>query len=750
MILRSLGLAATVALTLAHSTAAPAQTAPKPLTLERVFAAPSLTGSAPRGLKLSPDGKLVTLLRNRADDVERYDLWAIDPATGAARMLIDSKALGSGAALSEAEKMQRERARIGNLKGIVDYLWSPNGQAILVPLDGDLYLADLGGKVRRLTNTPVGELNPAVSKTGRFVSFVRDGNVVVLDLASGQEKVVTSGASDTVSWGVAEFIAQEEMKRTDGLWWAPGDRRIAVARVDESPVEVATRTSIGADKTTTVQQRYPAAGTANARVDLYLMNPDGTGAVKADLGSNPDVYLARVDWLPDGTAAIVQRQSRDQSRLDFLRVDARTGASTLLFSDTSASFVTLTDDLKPLKDGSLIFSSERSGFRHLYRWNKGRTTPLTRGNWQIDEVAGIDEQAGRIYFRSNRERSPEYQLYALDLRRPGAQPVALTTAGANTSVKMDDSGRLAIISRSAPNQPSQVYLADGTGKRLAWVDENRIEGSHPLAAYFAPITPTYGRLTAADGVTQLDYRLIMPASGGARAPSLMTVYGGPQSQDVETKFVSPLDRYLLQQGFALFQVANRGQAGRGVAFQRPSFKALGTVEVADQLAALKWLKAQPGVDPQRVSVYGWSYGGYMVLKLLEAAPGAFAAGIAGAPVTRWDLYDTHYTEQYLGDPRTNRAAYDQADALHDATSISDPLLLLHGLSDDNVLFQNSTELMARLQEGKVPFETMLYPGRTHAIAGPNVSVHVWSTILNFLDRRGLTPAKTGAPQPIAR
>jgi dipeptidyl-peptidase-4 len=270
-----------------------------------------------------------------------------------------------------------------------------------------------------------------------------------------------------------------------------------------------------------------------------------------------------------------------------------------------------------------------------------------------------------------------------------------------------------------------------------------------LAPYFAPVTPTYGRLTAADGKTQLDYRLITPASSaaGARAPVLMTVYGGPQSQDVQTKFVSPLDRYLLQQGFALFQVANRGQAGRGVAYQRPSFKALGTVEVDDQLTALNWLRTQPQVDPARVSIYGWSYGGYMVLKLLEAAPGAFAAGIAGAPVTRWDLYDTHYTEQYLGNPRTNRVGYDRADALHDATKIRDPLLLLHGLSDDNVLFQNSTELMARLQEGRVPFETMLYPGRTHAISGPNVSVHVWQTILDFLGGRGIAPR---SPAPPAR
>ena len=366
MNLRIIGMTASLAL-IPASAGAQTPSRPEPLTLERVFAAPSLTGTAPRGLKLAPDGKLVTLLRNRPDDTERYDLWAIDPASGTARMLVDSKAIGSGAALSEAERMQRERARIGNLKGIVDYDWSPDGKALLVPLDGDLYLADLAGKVRRLTATPGSELNGAVSKSGRFVSFVRDGNVVVIDLTSGAAKAITSGASETVQWGIAEFIAQEELARTKGLWWAPGDARLAVARVDEGPVAVATRTAIGADKTTTFQQRYPAAGTANALVDLYLMNPDGTGPVKIDLGANPDVYLARVDWLPDGKALIVQRQTRDQSRVDYLRVDAATGAATRLFSDSSESFVSLGDDLKPRKDGSLIFSSERSGFRHLYR-----------------------------------------------------------------------------------------------------------------------------------------------------------------------------------------------------------------------------------------------------------------------------------------------------------------------------------------------------------------------------------------------
>lgn len=730
-----LGLASTTALAQSQ----------QPLTLERVFAAPALSGPVPRMVKLSPDGRLATLLRNRPDDTERYDLWAIDPATGQMRMLVDSKKVGSGAALSEAARMQQERARTANIKGIVSYDWAPDGKSLLVPLDGDLYLASLDGQVRRLTNSPDSELDGTVSETGRFVSFVAGNELHVINLADGQARKITDGASDTVSWGLAEFIAQEEMKRTRGHWWSPDDRRIAVARVDEGPVEVATRAAIGAEKTTVVQQRYPRAGTDNALVDLYLMNPDGSARVKADLGSNPDVYLARVDWMKDGRSLIVQRQSRDQKRLDYLRVDAATGASTLLFSDSSSTWINLSEDLKPLKDGSLLYSSEKSGHRHLYQWARNRSTALTSGDWSVGEVVGLDEEAGKVFFTANRERSIEYQLYALDYRHRGAKPVQLTANGTNNAVTMDKSGTLAVIASRSTAQPAQVWLADASGKRLAWIEENRVAGDHPFGPYWDQrIAPTYGKLTAADGKTQLDYSLILPPGlkeRGGKAPVLMTVYGGPTAQDVQTGFAGALNQYLVQQGWILFQVVNRGEEGRGVAFQQPAYRALGGPEVADQLAALKWLKAQPFVQADKVAVSGWSYGGYMVLKLLEAAPGAFAAGIAGAPVTKWELYDTHYTERYLSDPRTDPGAYAKASALTDATAIKDPLLLIHGLSDDNVLFQNSTELMAKLQEAKVPFEVMVYPGKTHAVAGPNISVHRYGTMLRFLDRLGISPAK---------
>ena len=715
---------------------------PQRLTLDRIFGNPALTGKVPRSAKLSPNGELVTLLRNRPDDIERYDLWAIDPATSRARMIVDSKKIGSGAELSEAEKMQRERARLSGLKGIVAYDWAPDGQHILVPIDGDLYLADLTGNVRRLTDTKTSELDGMVSEKGRFVSFVRERRFHVLDLTTMTDRAVTPEERDTASWGLAEFIAQEELGRFRGAWWAPDDSRIALTRVDESGVEVATRASIGAEKTTTFEQRYPRAGTDNAKVDLYLMNPDGGGLVKADLGIDPDVYLARVDWLPDASGLIVQRESRDQKTLDLIRIDASTGAATPLLTDRSGMWINLNDDLKPLKDGSFVFSSERSGYRHLYRWTKGRITALTSGPWVVDKMVGVDEASGTLFFTADRERSVDKGLYRLDYRRLGAKPVLLTQPETTNAAVMDKSAHLALVTTSYPGQPSQVWLASGTGKRLAWVEENRVGAAHPWAPFAAAqVTPEFGRLTAADGVTQLDYKLLRPVlAPGQRAPVLVHVYGGPQAQDVTNSFVDPLDQYFVQQGWAVFAVGGRGQEGRGTAFQKPAYHALGGVEVADQLASLAWLKKQPFVDPAKVAVFGWSYGGYMTLKLLEAAPHAYAAGIAVAPVVRWNLYDTHYSEHYMGDPRNGRAAYEKADALHDTKKIADPLLLMHGMADDNVLFQNSTELMAKMQEEKIPFETMLYPGKTHAISGPNVSVFLYQTIERFLARNAVAPA----------
>ncbi|MFL9842699.1 S9 family peptidase [Sphingomonas sp. ST-64] len=713
------------------------QPTPTDLTLERIFASPDLAGTAPRALKLSPDGKLVTLLRNRPDDNQRYDLWAMDTATGKWRMLVDSLKIGTGAELSEAEKMQRERARIGGTKGIVAYDWAPDGKSILVPLDGDLYLATLDGNVRRLTATEGGELNPVISPRGGYASFVRDQNLVVLDLGSGTETQATTEGKGTVHFGEAEFVAQEEMGRSTGYWWSPDDRRIAVQRFDEAPVGIVSRAAIGAEGTKVYDQRYPKAGTANVLVDLYVMNPDGSGKVKVDLGPDTDIYLARVDWTPDGKTLLVQRQNRAQTVLDMLAVDPATGKSRILFSEKARekSWINLSDSYRPLKDGSIIWWSERDGHGHLYRFKDGEWDQLTSGNWEVADLLGVDEEQGSVKFLGNRDGPLERHVYSINYKFNRGGYGKLTEQGWWHAASSDAQGHRLIVTRSRPDQPPQVMLTDGAGNRTAWVSENKVASDHPYAPYLASHRQKqFGTIKAADG-TDLYWEMITPKlEPGKKYPVFFHHYGGPHSQQVSRAWGGALQQYLVDRGYIWFVVDNRGAANRGKAFEDHLYQAMGSVEVADQLAGAAYLKSLDFVDADRIATYGWSYGGYMTLKMLQAAPGTFAAGISGAPVSKWELYDTHYTERYMGDPRKVQAAYDVSNTVADATKIADPLLLIHGMADDNVVLEHSTVMMARMQGAAVPFDVMLYPGQTHRVAGPGISVHLWTTILNFLDR----------------
>jgi dipeptidyl-peptidase-4 len=709
------------------------------LTLERVFASPDLAGPQPRALKLSPDGALVTLLKPRADEKERLDLWAIDTRTGQQRMLVDSRKTGSGAALSEAEKMQRERDRsVAGSSGITSYDWSPDGKSILVPVDGDLYLAALDGKVQRLTDTPDGELNGVVSPKGGFVSFVRGGNLFVQPIG-GAERQVTQGASDTVSWGVAEFVAQEEMDRRTGYWWSPDDALIAVARVDEGPVGIVTRTAIGGEGTKVYQQRYPAAGTPNAIVDLYVMKPDGSGQVKVDLGPDRDIYLARVDWAKDGRTLYVQRETRDQKRLDLLAVDPATGKARVILSESAKSWINLSDNFHPLSGGDFLWWSERSGHGHLYRVAGKKWTALTSGDWEVKALVAVDENAGLAYFTGNRETPLEQQLYSAPITRPAA-PRQITTSGWWNDAVMDGAASRVVITRQNSDQPKQVYLADSAGKQLQWLSENALKGDHPYAPYLASHVQTrFGTIRAKDGTTLYTKIMNPPIAPGKRYPVFMMHYGGPGGgRQVTNTWSGALNQYLVDRGWIVFAVDNRGTPDRGKAFEDHLYRAMGTVEVEDQLVGVDWLKAQPFVDPKRIATYGWSYGGYMSLKLLEKAPGVFAAAVGGAPVTKWELYDTHYTERYLGQPQDKPSAYPASGAIEEAVKISDPLLLIHGMSDDNVVFDNATALMAKMQSAAVPFEMMAYPGQTHRVGGPGISVHLWRTIEDFLARRGVS------------
>jgi dipeptidyl-peptidase-4 len=712
------------------------------LTPERIFADPSINGPAARNVQLSPDGELVTYLKAKPDDQNALDLWAADTKGGAPFMLVDSRALApQQAELSEAEKSRRERMRITQ-HGVVEYHWDDEGRFILVPLDGDLYLAERhGGKVRRLTNTKEDEVDSKVSPKGRYVSFLRGANLYAIDLASGKEAALTTDGHDPISWGAAEFAAQEEMGRYTGYWWSPDESRIALTRVDESGVDIIPRLEVGAEGLTSVNQRYPRAGRPNAVVDLYVEDIATQKRVKMDLGGNPDIYLARAGWAKDGRTLYVQRLTRDQKRLDLLACDPASGACRTILSETSPHWVELSDDFKPLASGDFLWSSERSGYRHLYLYAGDGTLKrqVTSGDWPVASLEGVDEASGRAIFLASVDTPVESQLYSISYRDADT-PHALTSGHGWWGASVAKKGGAFVGGYSDPMTPPRTGLYAADGKFLRWIEENKLDAHHPYAAYLANRrVPEFGTIKADDG-TALHYAITTPVGfdPAKKYPAIIEVYGGPHVQTVRRDWGAVTDQLLSEAGYVLFRLDNRGSDNRSVAFKTAVDRKLGIVETQDQLAGKRFLETLAYIDAKRIAVSGWSYGGFMTLMLLTEKGAGFAAGASGAPPTDWSFYDTCYTERYMGTPQDNAAGYHQTDILGRLDGLSGRLMLLKGLSDDNVILANSTRLMAALQERGQTFDSADYPGARHGINGNARRLQLWRTYLEFF-RRNLHP-----------
>ena len=707
------------------------------LTFERIFDDPPLVGNLPRALQFSPDGLTLGYLDGTGAPPVFRDFWVMDVKTGTRRM-----AFSMAEFLIQPDRVTPsiEAAAERDGKGLAPtgFKWSPDSKSVLFSIAGDLVLLNLKkGEARTITDSREVEQAAQFSPDGRKIAYVREGNIHVLNLTTMREKRLTTDgrAIGPVRNGLPEYIASEEMKRFSGFWWSPNSRRIAFVRTDESGLQERPRIILESEGFKQISPYYPRAGQPNVAVRLGIVN---TGSKRKRWARIDDFeYLARVKWTPDGDGLVIATQSRDQKSLEVTLLNRKGRPQRTLVRESADNWINLNHDFRFLEHRSqFIWASERDGRKRLYLHDlEGNNLgPLTTGLGHLDEVVGVDPDGNRLYVLGWANTPLEKHLFVTDLD-PATHdaPVPLTEPGRWHHAVLSPGKQSFIDVDTSPADLPRVALRAVDGTLLHWIEENRLTAQHPYAAYANQhVIPAFGTIAADDG-TPLHYRIVKPGTDGPH-PAIIHVYGGPKGQLARRNWMPLWYQVAAARGYVVFSIDNRGTARRSHDFEAVLSGRLGDVEVKDQVKGLEWLRNQPFVDPDRIAVRGWSYGGYMALKMILAAPDRLAAAVAGAPVTDWRLYDTHYTERFLGLPEENPDAYDASDLFPEITQLKRPLLLIHGLADGNVTIENSTMLMTALQEKSIPFDVMVYPGANHSINRDGQGRHVEEATFRFLDR----------------
>ncbi len=688
------------------------------LTPEIVARFPRPGASAPQKIAFVPGSRRIAYLFSGRGDLAR-DLWEMDLATGEKRILLAAAGGGPGARpMSREEELRRERERLRE-SGVTHFAWADDAPALLVPLRGDAWVD--GRVVAR------GLASPRLSRDGRLLVFVREGEVWAMPLPEGLERRLTSGAAAGLTHGLADYIAQEEMGRPEGLWISPDGRFVAFEEADERHVPAYPIVHQHGDRMEMEAHRYPFAGAGNPRVRLGVVPVAGGPPVWMDLEG--DEYLARVSWAPDGRL-LAQTQTRDQRRLALRALDPATGRGRVLLVEESELWVTLPDDLKLLPGGEFVWASERTGLKQLeLRREERLVRALTAHPFPVDAVAAV--AGGRVFYEASGGEPTERRVFSVPLA--GGEPACLTPEPgwhggprwtATTAVSPD--GSCFVDEHESRTIPPTIRVRAADGRVI-----REVHAPGPVPGLPPPEILSF---RARDGET---VRAMLYRPERLPAPLVVHVYGGPGVQLVHDTWLATADlrpQFLAQQGILVLKADGRGSARRGVAWQAPIAGCTGEVELRDQVDGVRHATALGLVDRGRVGIYGWSYGGYMTLMALAKAPEVFRAGVAGAPVTHWDGYDTHYTERYMGTPQANPDGYRESSVLTHAGKIRGKLLVIHGMLDENVHFRHTARLVEALNRAGVPHELMLLPGERHMPRDEAVMAAEESRIAEFFER----------------
>jgi len=628
---------------------------------------------------------------------------------------------------------------------IEEYKFSADGTKLLVFTNsarvwrqntkGTYYIWDLVAKrLIRVSAKPGYQMFAKLSPDGRLVGFVRDNNIYVSDLTTGVETALTTDGGDDVINGTSDWVYEEELDLRDAFRWSPDGKRIAFWRLDQSAIRPFYLVNADSLYPELAPVRYPKAGTRNSEVKIGVVDVATRAKVWVDLGPDKDCYVAAMDFAGSPDGVWLTRLNRHQNRLDLLLADARSGASRSIMTDTDSAWVDANQPRWIAGGKQFLFVSEREGYDQVYLFNRdgALVRRVTPGGWDVQDVYGVDEKKQVVYLSGAIDGPLGRQLVRVGLDGKGL--TRLSTEPGTHSAEFAPTFALYVETYSRAGVPPVQTLRRADGNLVRTIADNA--KLREKVAALGLNRPEFVTVKTPGGV-DLNAWLIKPRGFDQtrRYPLLMTVYGGPGSQTVTDSWGGPnylWHQMLAQDGYLVASVDNRGTGGRGAKFMKMTYLHLGRYEVADQIAAARWFAGQAFVNPDRIGIWGWSYGGYMSSLSMFRGAGVFKAAVAVAPVTDWRLYDTIYTERYMRTPQENPDGYAESAPLAYADSLKGSFLLVHGTGDDNVHFQNSVRLVERLEAANKQFDMRIYPNRTHAIAGGNTRENLFGLLTRWL------------------
>ena len=700
-----------------------------PIPIEEISKFPLPGMDFPSNFFFSPDGKYLTYLKS-VDSSGYKGLYGLN-LTDKSEFLIADKLGDPSAKETLEEQLRRQRLRQMS-GGISQYFWTKDSK-ILIPHQGSIYWLEDPFSTPEILVTASNHpcLDVKASPNGKFISFVRNGDIHLLEVTSRSSFQLTDGEDD-LTRGVADYIAQEEMGRSTGYWWSPDSCYVAFTEVTEKHIPEFLITHVGSDLVGTnavESHRYPFAGQDNPRVRVGIAEVDSKECVWVE--STEDEYIARVDWFPDNSL-LLQTESRDQQHLKVRKFSIEDSTLTTVLEENSETWINLHNMLRPLSSGGFLWASERTGFSHIYLFHEGDLLALTKGEWQVDSIESVDESGGTIFFTGTKDGHTEKHLYKMSLEGESLEKVTSESGIHNVTINVK--ANLFVDVFNSLSSPPKVVLRSLENNYDVEVVIHESKDERIDRYQLEP--PEIFGLRLQDG-TELSGAIYYPNSGEFKAPypTVLSVYAGPHVQVVTNSWIMTVSlraQYLRSKGYLVVVVDSRGSSRRGLKFESPIKNLMGNVEVEDQSFALNYLIGKGIVDKERLGVYGWSYGGYMSLMCLAKRPDLFKAAVAGAPVTSWDGYDTHYTERYMGMPEENIAGYEKSSVMSYVSEIEGKLLLVHGLVDENVHFRHTARLINSLNEAGKDYDLLVFPEERHMPRRLEDRAYMERRILEFL------------------